>query len=301
MDLSIYRNKIEDLNRSRIYMKRKIKKYALIHGIIAFLIDILIVIIVLFVVKPFYKELFMLMIMPTLSLPIGVAIYNEYQKGKWMRNCYFPFILTVFNSESGSLFINKFTEEEAKDLLIKNKLINKFDNVNNQIAFSFETSIGPVTYLNVCVSRSVGDSSVEILKGDVFIIPHECHTAFQLRNDHYQTSGMVKSNMFKHKQYKIYAYYPKEVEPFEIDEKHYSLFNSIRVLYSKFSFSNKLKEVILNYDRNFLTVYGKIDLNLQYPKVIDEKTISSSCEKIASIKERFDELDKMINEKKDYC
>ena len=126
MDLSIYRNKIEDLNRSRIYMKRKIKKYALIHGIIAFLIDILIAIVILFVVKPFYKELFMLMLMPTLSLPVGVAIYKEYQKVKWMRNSYFPFILTVFNSESGSLFVNKYTEEAAKDLLIKNKLINKF-------------------------------------------------------------------------------------------------------------------------------------------------------------------------------
>lgn len=295
MDLNIYRNKIEDLKRKQYFLKRKIKKYTIIHSIIASIISV----IGAFLLYYFKidKEAYILLLAPFISILIGYAIYSQYQKNKWLNKVYYPFILNIVNNESGTALNNRLSEKEIKDCLINNRLINKFDNVETFISFSFETSAGVVNYFYLYVTRPSGDSSTEILHGDVFIIPYRGYKEFQLRNDSYKTEGM--KNRTHDKNMKITTYYPKDIEPFEIEHETKMKFLHIFNLYTRNHKKHHDRDVIINYNRQYVSVYGEILLSLKFPKEINEANIEIACEHVYKIKERYEEIMKILNEKKD--
>lgn len=295
MDLSIYRNKIEDLKRKQYCLKRKIKKYTIIHSIIASIISA----IGAFLIYHFDidKEAYILLLVPFISILIGYAIYSQYQKHKWLNRIYYPFILNIVNNESGTTLNNRLSEKEIKDCLINNKLINKFDNVETFISFSFETSAGVVNYFYLYVTRPSGDSSTEILHGDVFIIPYRGYKEFQLRNDSYKTEGM--KNRVYDKNMKINTYYPKDMEPFEISHEEKMKFLHIFNLYTRNHKKHHDRDVIVNYNKQYVSVYGEILLTLKFPKTINEENIEIACENVYKIKNRYEEIIKILNEKND--
>ena len=295
MDLSIYRNKIEDLKRKQYFLKRKIKKYTIIHSIIAIIISA----IGAFLIYHFNidKEAYILLLAPFISILIGYAIYSQYQKHKWLNRIYYPFILNIVNNESGTTLNNRLSEKEIKDCLINNKLINKFDNVETFISFSFETSAGVVNYFYLYVTRPSGDSSTEILHGDVFIIPYRGYKEFQLRNDSYKTEGM--KNRVYDKNMKINTYYPKDIEPFEISHEEKMKFLHIFNLYTRNHKKHHDRDVIINYNKQYVSVYGEILLTLKFPKTINEENIEIACENVYKIKNRYEEIIKILNEKND--
>lgn len=295
MDLSIYRNKIEDLKRKQYLVKRKIKKYTIIHSIIAIIISA----IGAFLIYHFDvdKEAYILLLVPFISILIGYAIYSQYQKQKWLNRIYYPFILNIVNNESGTTLNNRLSEKEIKDCLINNKLINKFDNVETFISFSFETSAGVVNYFYLYVTRPSGDNSTEILHGDVFIIPYRGYKEFQLRNDSYKTEGM--KNRVHDKNMKITTYYPKDMEPFEISHEEKMKFLHIFNLYTRNHKKYHDRDVIINYNKQYVSVYGEILLTLKFPKTINEENIEIACENVYKIKNRYEEIIKILNEKND--
>lgn len=295
MDLSIYQNKIEDLKRKQYFLKRKIKKYTIIHSIIASIISA----IGAFLIYHFDidKEAYILLLVPFISILIGYAIYSQYQKHKWLNRIYYPFILNIVNNESGTTLNNRLSEKEIKDCLINNKLINKFDNVETFISFSFETSAGLVNYFYLYVTRPSGDSSTEILHGDVFIIPYCGYKEFQLRNDSYKTEGM--KNRVYDKNMKINTYYPKDIEPFEISHEEKMKFLHIFNLYTRNHKKHHDRDIIINYNKQYVSVYGEILLTLKFPKTINEENIEIACENVYKIKNRYEEIIKILNEKND--
>lgn len=295
MDLSIYRNKIEDLKRKQYFLKRKIKKYTIIHSIIASIISAIGAFLIYYF--DIDKEAYILLLVPFISILIGYAIYSQYQKHKWLNRIYYPFILNIVNNESGTTLNNRLSEKEIKDCLINNKLINKFDNVETFISFSFETSAGVVNYFYLYVTRPSGDSSTEILYGDVFIIPYCGYKEFQLRNDSYKTEGM--KNRVYDKNMKINTYYPKDIEPFEIEHEEKMKFLHIFNLYTRNHKKHHDRDVIVNYNRQYVSVYGEILLTLKFPKTINEENIEIACENVYKIKNRYEEIIKILNEKKD--
>ena len=51
--------------------------------------------------------------------------------------------------------------------------------------------------------------------------------------------------------------------------------------------------------RQYVSVYGEILLSLKFPKEINEANIEIACEHVYKIKERYEEIMKILNEKKD--
>ena len=89
------------------------------------------------------------------------------------------------------------------------------------------------------------------------------------------------------------------MEPFEIEHETKMKFLRIFNLYTRNHKKHHERDVIINYNKQHISVYGEILLSLKFPKEINEENIELACENIYKIKERYEEIMKILNEKKD--
>lgn len=205
---------------------------------------------------------------------MGILFYYIYIVNKrrdFLKTEMFKLIAKILANETG--YWIEPAGRPAKEIVRETNFINPYDNITE--CFSFRFNINDIfgTYMLQKVIRSNGNSSTEILNGDLIIFSYPNKSMIQIRDKreywlrHYKYQPSVSDSdcfLYIHKEETLYGNYQAEKNYFRKLKRRYSGGTKCGIAFhpNKVAFFANLKtkykiEKQLDFDkfRNYLTIY----------------------------------------------
>ena len=245
MEQMYYRN---DIKKAKTDFNEKTKKISMISNIVLLFSFLAIVIVTILAITLGNYFLFIILILPVLLLMIILIIRYTYMQTMFRRTIS-ELVVKIFNGD-GQYNMSIPLRADVIDLLQQSRISYKYDWHFLREAYVINIDADrKAYYINALISRSNGQSSQQIIDGEIYILEINNKLNYQIRNDN---AGMKDSTKVKSESYKLY--YPKDLKPFEVDDEDF--FN----VYKMFKDS---KSVGIDYQDNRITVFN----NMKYQKL----------------------------------
>ena len=212
MEQMYYRN---DIKKAKTDFNEKTKKINMISNIVLLFSFLAIVIVTILAITLGNYFLFIFLILPVLLLMIILIIRYTYMQTMFRRTIS-ELVVKIFNGD-GQYNMSIPLRADVIDLLQQSRISYKYDWHFLREAYVINIDADrKVYYINALISRSNGQSSEQIIDGEIYILEINNKLNYQIRNDN---AGMKDSTKVKSESYKLY--YPKDLKPFEVDDEDF--------------------------------------------------------------------------------